>query len=129
MLACPPAQWTSIAYDSTVEAPKLTASPIYIATKWESTMRTIAENFSDRFDYTWQYTADPQHLPGAWLVECQADELSSKVDAFCAKPFLYFLTVVITDHSTEDLLIPLAVPGAPGDLIIWDVGHEVVSGA
>ena len=23
MLACPPAQWTSIAYDSTVEAPKL----------------------------------------------------------------------------------------------------------
>ena len=87
------------------------------------------ENFSDRFDYTWQYTVDPQHLPGAWLVECKADELSSKVDAFCAKPFLYFLTVVITDHSTEDLLIPLAVPGAPGDLIIWDVGHEVVSGA
>lgn len=43
MLACPPAQWTSIAYDSTVEAPKLTASPIYIATKWESTMTACSD--------------------------------------------------------------------------------------
>ena len=70
----------------------------------------------------------------AWLVECQADELSSKVDAFCAKPFLYFLTVVITDHSTEDLLIPLDdIVGAPGDIIIYDIGqergHEILSGA
>ena len=85
-------------------------------------LRTIAENFSDRFDYTWQYTADPQHLPGAWLVECQADELSSKVDAFCAKPFLYFLTVVITDHSTANLLIPLIPLAMTGDTIIYDIG-------
>ena len=81
-------------------------------------LRKIAENFSDRFDFTWRYTVNP-HLPGAWIVECKTDELNGKVDAFLAKPFLEFLTVVVTDHSTADLLVPLAVPG---DTIICDVG-------
>ena len=43
MLACPPAQWTSIAFDSTPEVPKLTAAPDYIATKWVSTMSACSD--------------------------------------------------------------------------------------
>ena len=67
-------------------------------------------------------------LPAS-VVECKTDELSSKVDAFLAKPFHEFLTVVVTDYSTADLLIPLAMPG---DTIIYDIGtrerYEVRNG-
>ena len=43
MLACPPAQWTSISLDSTPEVPKLTAEPAYIANKWSTTMVACAD--------------------------------------------------------------------------------------